>query len=151
MKSVLSYEQYLFEKKSNSDLATGTPTKGKSVTKQVNNNLTAGTPKGKSVKKDWKQFLKDAVSAGVGEVVLNAVDRDGTMQGMDLDLINQGASSVKVPLVAVGGVSSLSDIKQAIEAGASAVSAGAFFVFQGPHRAVLITYPQYKELEEFLK
>ena len=51
MKSVLSYEQYLFEKKSNSDLATGTPTKGKSVTKQVNNNLTAGTPKGKSVKK----------------------------------------------------------------------------------------------------
>ena len=107
--------------------------------------------KGKSVKKDWKQFLKDAVSAGVGEVVLNAVDRDGTMRGMDLNLIKQGASSVKVPLVAVGGVSSLSDIKQAIEAGASAVSAGAFFVFHGPHRAVLITYPQYKELEEFLK
>jgi cyclase len=106
--------------------------------------------KGKSVQKDWMQFLKDAVSAGVGEVVLNAVDRDGTMQGMDLNLIKQGASSVKVPLVASGGVSSLSDIKQAIEAGASAVSAGAFFVFQGPHRAVLITYPQYKELEEFL-
>ena len=49
MKSVLSYEQYLFEKKSNSDLATGTPTKGKSVTKQVNNNLTAGTPKAGTV------------------------------------------------------------------------------------------------------
>ena len=98
----------------------------------------------------WTEFLQKAVAAGAGEVVLNAVDRDGTMQGMDLELIGQAAGMVSVPLIAVGGVGSLADIKSAVEAGASAVAAGAFFVFQGPHRAVLITYPRYQELESLL-
>jgi cyclase len=55
-----------------------------------------------------------------------------------------------VPLIAVGGAGSLAHIKEAIVAGASAVAAGAFFVFHGPHRAVLITYPRYQELEQLL-
>ena len=42
------------------------------------------------------------------------------------------------------------DIKAAVDAGADAVAAGAFFVFHGPHRAVLITYPDYNELEDLL-
>jgi cyclase len=103
---------------------------------------------GKTVSRPWTEFLQEAVKAGAGEIVLNAVDRDGTLKGMDLDLIKQASSSISVPLVAVGGAGSLQDIKAAVEAGASAVSAGAFFVFQGPHRAVLITYPKYKELEQ---
>jgi cyclase len=106
---------------------------------------------GKPIKNDWKQFLRDAVSAGAGEVVLNSVDRDGTMLGMDLGLIKAASESTQVPVIATGGVGSLADIKAAIQAGASAVSAGAFFVFHGPHRAVLITYPKYQELEELLK
>jgi cyclase len=95
-------------------------------------------------------YLQHAIAAGAGEVVLNAVDRDGVMQGMDLDLIREATSALSVPLIAVGGVGSLADIKAAVDAGASAVGAGAFFVFQGPHRAVLITYPQYRELENLL-
>ena len=90
------------------------------------------------------------VQAGAGEVLLNAVDRDGMMQGMDLMHIQRAAETVTVPLIAVGGVGSLSDIKAAMDAGASAVAAGAFFVFHGPHRAVLITYPQYEELKRLL-
>jgi len=70
---------------------------------------------------------------------------------MDLELIREAASAVTVPLIAMGGAGSLSDMKSAINAGASAVSAGAFFVFQGPHRAVLITYPDYRELENLLR
>lgn len=92
------------------------------------------------------EFIGKAVSAGAGEVVLNAVDRDGMMQGMDNHLIHNISAAISVPLIAVGGVGSLADIKAAVDSGASAVSAGAFFVFQGPHRAVLITYPQYNEL-----
>jgi cyclase len=53
-------------------------------------------------------------------------------------------------LIAVGGVGSLTDIKAAVAAGASAVAAGAFFVYHGPHRAVLITYPKYAELIKLL-
>ena len=101
---------------------------------------------GKLLSKPWMDFLKEAVVAGAGEIVLNAVDRDGMMQGMEIDLIREASSAIPVPLIAVGGAGSLIDIKAAIDAGASAVSAGAFFVFQGPHRAVLITYPQYQEL-----
>ena len=95
----------------------------------------------------WYKFLQEAVAAGCGEVLLNAVDRDGTMAGPDLELIRQANHNLNIPLIAVGGVGSLEDIKAAVDAGASAVAAGAFFVFHGPHRAVLITYPRYQELE----
>lgn len=101
--------------------------------------------------KPWEAHLEDAVRAGAGEVVIGAVDRDGTMQGMDLPLIRQASRAVSVPVIALGGAGSLDDIKAAVEAGASAVAAGAFFVFHGPHRAVLITYPTYQELECLLR
>ena len=98
----------------------------------------------------WLEHLRRLVDAGAGEIVLNAVDRDGTMAGMDQDLIRKASEAVTVPLIAIGGAGSLADIKGAVDAGASAVAAGAFFVFHGPHRAVLITYPQYDELEKLL-
>lgn len=97
--------------------------------------------------RDWLDFTAAAVSAGAGEVLLNAVDRDGVMEGMDLGLIREASERVSVPLVAVGGAGSLAHVKAAVDAGADAVAAGAFFVFHGPHRAVLITYPGYDELE----
>jgi len=106
---------------------------------------------GKTLGRHWLDYLHSAVSAGAGEVLLNSVDRDGTMSGMDLDLIRRAATELSVPLVAVGGVGSLTDIKAATDAGASAVAAGAFFVFHGPHRAVLISYPRYQELEDLWK
>ena len=95
---------------------------------------------------DWREAVRDAVALGAGEILLNAVDRDGTLAGPDLDLIREASAIADVPLIAIGGVSSLKDIKAATDAGASAVAAGAYFVFQGPHRAVLITYPRYDEL-----
>lgn len=95
---------------------------------------------------DWKNAMREAIAAGAGEVLLNAVDRDGTLAGPDLGLIREASMIADVPLIAVGGISSLADIKAATDAGASAVAAGAYFVFQGPHRAVLITYPRYEEL-----
>lgn len=106
---------------------------------------------GKKSTQTWQDFIRQAVVAGAGEIMLNAVDRDGLMQGMDLDLIKEASSNVSVPLIAVGGVGCLADIKSAVGAGASAVAAGAFFVYQGPHRAVLISYPNYQELENLLK
>jgi cyclase len=98
-------------------------------------------------KENWKPFLTRAGDAGAGEVLINAVDKDGTLSGPDLELIREANSELDIPLIALGGVSSLEDIRLAVEAGASAVAAGAFFVFHGPHRAVLITYPKYEELE----
>lgn len=96
--------------------------------------------------RDWRNALISAAAAGAGEILFNSVDRDGTLAGPDLDLIREASAMVDIPLIAVGGVGSLADIKAATDAGASAVAAGAYFVFQGPHRAVLITYPRYDEL-----
>jgi cyclase len=105
---------------------------------------------GKLLDQHWMQFLKNAIDAGAGEILLNAVDRDGTMSGMELPLIERAASMCSVPLIAVGGVGKLAHIKASVDAGASAVAAGAFFVYHGPHRAVLITYPKYNELIRLL-
>jgi len=105
---------------------------------------------GMTIGRDWQAFLSEAVEAGAGEVVISSVDRDGTMTGMDVDLIAQAARLVSVPVVAVGGVGAINDLKAGVDAGASAVAVGAFFVFHGPHRAVLITYPPYGVLEATL-
>lgn len=106
--------------------------------------------RGRGLKTPWQKYLVDAVSAGAGEIVLNAVDHDGVMAGMNITLIKEASALTSVPLIAAGGVGSLVDIKSAVDAGASAVGVGAFFVFHGPHRAVLITYPRYQELEVLL-
>jgi imidazole glycerol-phosphate synthase subunit HisF len=109
-----------------------------------------GACAGKTLSRAWQEQLRRVVEAGAGEVVLNSVDRDGVMQGMDLALIREASAAISVPLIAIGGAGSLDDIKAATDAGASAVAAGAFFVFHGPHRAVLITYPNYRQLESLL-
>jgi len=96
---------------------------------------------------DWRVLLREAVANGAGEVLLTSCDREGTMKGMDLSMIEEASCSIEVPLIAAGGAGSLSDIRAAVAAGANAVAAGAFFVFHGPHRAVLITYPRYEELK----
>lgn len=101
---------------------------------------------GKNSSLNWLNFTKQAVEAGAGEILLNSVDKDGTLQGPDLNLIQLASKEISAPLIAIGGIGSLQDIKDAVNAGASAVAAGSFFVFHGPHRAVLITYPQYQEL-----
>ncbi len=106
---------------------------------------------GNIVKGNWLDKLHSLIEAGAGEVLMNAVDKDGTLLGPDLELIRQASQATDVPLIAVGGISCLADIKEAVDAGASAVAAGAFFVFHGPHQAVLITYPKYHELEQLFE
>jgi imidazole glycerol-phosphate synthase subunit HisF len=98
-----------------------------------------------------ESHLTELMEAGVGEIILGSVDKDGTLSGPDIELITSAARNLDVPLVALGGVSSLSDMKSVVNAGASAVSAGAFFIFHGQRRAVLITYPNYEELEKLFK
>lgn len=95
---------------------------------------------------NWLSFINEAVSAGAGEIVLTSVEREGMMGGMDLKSIRM-ARGIGVPLLAVGGVGRLDDIREGIAAGAHAVGCGSFFVFHGPRRAVLITYPSQAELE----
>ena len=94
----------------------------------------------------WAQTMQEA---GAGEILLNSVDQDGEMAGYDLELIESVASSVDVPIIACGGAGKTNDLVLAANsAGASAVAAGSLFVFQGPHRAVLINVPGKLDLEK---
>lgn len=90
------------------------------------------------------------VAAGAGEILLQSVDRDGTMSGYDLATTAEVARTVEVPVIAAGGAGSLDDITAVVHAGASAAAAGSLFSFHGRHRAVLITYPDDEVLEAAL-
>jgi len=121
------------------------------------------------VKKDWKghykvyrgngkkktsykpvEFAKLVEDAGAGEIMLMAIDRDGTYKGYDVEMLKQVTEAVQIPVIAVGGASHITDfIKATIKGGASAIAAGSMFVFKRPHQAVLISYPKQEELIEF--
>lgn len=66
---------------------------------------------------------------GAGEILLNAIDRDGTLEGYDTDLIESVAAAVKIPVIASGGCGTYADMAFALHAGAHAVAAGAMFLF----------------------
>ncbi len=89
--------------------------------------------------------------AGAGEILLNSIDRDGTMKGYDTELIAKVSAAVGIPVIAAGGAGTIDHFRAAIQdGGCAAVAAGAMFVFHGPHRAVLITYPARAQLESVL-
>ena len=99
---------------------------------------------------DAIEVAKKIEYLGAGELILQSVNRDGTYKGYDLPLIQSVTSVVSIPVVALGGASQVHDFTEAISAGASAVAAGSMFVFQRPHRAVLISYPNQQILKEKL-
>jgi cyclase len=103
----------------------------------------------KKTRLDPVTLAKQAEQLGAGEILINSIDRDGMMEGYDLTLVEQVASAVNIPVVACGGCGSLADIASVMDCPASAAAAGSFFVFQGRHRAVLISYPSGDELAKF--
>ncbi|QOL52304.1 AglZ/HisF2 family acetamidino modification protein [Massilia litorea] len=105
----------------------------------------------RDLKRDPVEYARAVEQLGAGEILLNAIDRDGTMEGYDLELIGRVCKAVSIPVVAAGGAAHLPDLRNAAGAGASGLAAGSMFVFHGKHRAVLITYPEYEELERLFK
>ena len=86
---------------------------------------------------------------GAGEVVVQSIDRDGMMNGYDLELLSKITEKLTIPVIALGGAGNIDHFKEAIDhAQVSAVAAGSVFVFQGKHKAVLINYPERTLLEK---
>jgi imidazole glycerol-phosphate synthase subunit HisF len=88
------------------------------------------------------EFAKTMQAAGVGEIVINAIEQDGVMQGYDLKLAQEVRAAVSVPITVLGGAGKLGDIEDLIgRFGTIGAAAGSLFVFKGVYRAVLINYP----------
>ena len=107
--------------------------------------------RGKSTGLDPVDFAVKMEKIGAGEIFLNSVDRDGTMEGYDIELIKKVSEAVSIPVIACGGAGKVEDFGKAVKiGGASAVAAGSMFVFHGRRRAVLINFPTREELEKVL-
>ena len=101
----------------------------------------------KQVEVNIEQHVRILEDTGAGELFINSIDRDGTMSGYDLELVKYISMMVKIPVIACGGAGQLSDLaKVTTQAKASAAAAASIFVYHGSRNAVLINYPDKKEL-----
>jgi cyclase len=104
-----------------------------------------------TIKKDLNSIVQDVLALGVGEILLNSIDKDGSLTGYDEILVRQVVDQINVPLIACGGASSVKDFTSVIRNGrASAVAAGALFFFKGGFNAVLVNYPDQQTLKSEL-
>ncbi|MDA9267647.1 HisA/HisF-related TIM barrel protein [Salibacteraceae bacterium] len=106
--------------------------------------------KGASVKHDVSlegQVMR-AQEFGAGEIMINAIHKDGTRMGYDAELIDRVSKISSVPIIACGGANSIDDFAEGHKAGASALAAGSMFVFVGRKSAVMINYPELEDLNE---
>ena len=88
------------------------------------------------------QLLQDMINLGVGEIIINNIDRDGLMTGYDLKLFEFVKDRVCMPITMLGGAGCAEHIKSLVnEAVTVGAACGSWFVFKGQYRAVLISYP----------
>ena len=94
-------------------------------------------------------LAQKAENLGAGEIIINSIDCDGMMTGYDINLVQSIASSVKVPVIAIGGAGGIDDLKNVLHEGhAHAAAGGSMFVYYGRLKAVLITAPSELELTD---
>ncbi len=106
----------------------------------------------KLASEDPLKMLQKVQEAGVGEVVFNFIDRDGTMKGYDLEYAKILWEECSIPITFLGGAGSLEHVKQLISDTENiGAAAGSMFVFKGKYRAVLINYPSFQEKMEICK
>lgn len=95
-----------------------------------------------------QDFARQMEDHGAGELVVQSIQRDGTMTGYDLELLHTIADRVSIPVTALGGAAGWDDMKQTNkELNINGLAAGSIFVFQGIHRGVLIQYPTLTQKE----
>jgi imidazole glycerol-phosphate synthase subunit HisF len=97
------------------------------------------------------EYAKTLQAAGAGEILLTAMDRDGTWTGYDTELIQKVSQAVGIPVIANGGAGNLKHVEDAVKRGhASAVCLGSMVVYQQKGMGVLVNFPDKKQLEAIL-
>lgn len=97
------------------------------------------------------EFAQKMQDIGAGEIIINSIDNDGMMNGYDLKIIKEISDTLDIPVIACGGAGKLEHFVDAIKNGAHACAAGSMFVYNGVHKAVLISYPKYERLCQLFK
>ena len=97
-----------------------------------------------------ESVLRNLKNSLVGEIMFTSFDKEGTLSGFDLELIEYVKKNSSVPLIANGGAGNLNDLASAIKAGADAVAAGSLFVFYGSRKSILVNYPSNYYIQKYL-
>ena len=93
-------------------------------------------------------FAQLMEAKGAGEIIIQSIEKDGTMEGYDIPLIRSISEAVNIPVIALGGAGDLDDLKEAYQDGyANGLAAGSMFVYIGPHKGVLINYPEKEQIQ----
>jgi imidazole glycerol-phosphate synthase subunit HisF len=93
--------------------------------------------------------VQQAVDHGAGEILVNSIDRDGTMLGYDIPMLRAVTDLVRVPVIACGGCGSLGHMREAAEVtGVTGLAAGSLFVYWGRLKGILINYPKRQTLKQ---
>ena len=90
--------------------------------------------------KSIEDYLLELINIGLGEVIINFVNRDGMRTGYDCSFIKKISNIIKIPLIVLGGANTKKDFHQAFQAGANAVAASSYFVYLGKRDGVMISY-----------
>jgi imidazole glycerol-phosphate synthase subunit HisF len=94
------------------------------------------------------EFAQLIEEKGAGEIIVQSIERDGTMTGYDIPLIRKISEAVKIPIVALGGAGNIEHMKQAYREGyANGLAAGSMFVYHGARNGILINYPELLEIK----
>ncbi len=95
------------------------------------------------------QHINNLINSGIGELIIQTIDLDGTKKGYDLNFLSTISGSIEIPSIGLGGAGNLKNMVSAISrTDLSAVAAGSIFVYFGPHDAVLINYPERELIEK---
>jgi cyclase len=78
---------------------------------------------------DALRWIEEAITRGVGEILLNSMDADGTKEGYDLPMLEDVRAMCSVPIIASGGAGKLQDFSEALKSGADALLAASVFHF----------------------
>ena len=90
--------------------------------------------------------------AGIGEIIIQSVDRDGLMNGYDIALIQQISEAVSIPITALGGAGSLNDMKDLLlDVSVNGLAAGSMFVYHGARKGILVNYPEKDKIQNLFK
>lgn len=107
-----------------------------------NDNYVIFTNNGKTrSERNLLSFCAQLIQEGAGEIVVNSIDREGEMQGYDINLARAMSAQCHIPLTFIGGAGNVGHMRELIESvGIVGLGAGSMFIFKGPYRAVLISY-----------
>lgn len=106
----------------------------------------------RSTGRDPVEWAQELVALGAGEILLTSIDREGTWEGFDLELVKDVTAAVNIPVIAHGGAGTVAHIGAVVkQAGASAVALGSMVVFQKKGMGVLINFPDKNILNRELK